>query len=102
MVSTPVTMNVSNELQNIVWPAPKKISATMNLSTEDLISESMVAEITKEIDREIFREVVTIEEKERYYRERDAQLRAENPALQEAWDNYQVMLRLIYEKGVNT
>ena len=91
-----------NDLQNIVWGSTTQISSTMNIGIEDLMAESMVAEITKEIDREIFRELVTVEEKERYYRERDAKQRAENPALQEAWDNYQVLLRLTNEKGVNT
>lgn len=77
-----------------------QISASPNI--EDLIAENLAAEIQKEIDREIVIELLTIEEKERYYRERDAKARAENPALQEAWDNYQVMLRLVFEKGLNT
>lgn len=66
------------------------------------MADCMASAIATEIDREIVRELLTIEEKERYYQERDAKARANNPALQEAWDQYQVMLRLSYEEGLNT
>jgi hypothetical protein len=72
------------------WPVPSTIGTA---TAEDDLSTMMALEIQKEIDMVILQEfeAASIIEKQ----QKEAALRDEYPALMEAWEEYQVKLKLI-------
>lgn len=93
--------NVAPQMQQINATWVKSTPSTMSNPFEEEMSKEMVRAIQEEIDREVVRSLIKQQEMEEYYQNRDAKLREANPALQQAWDDYQVMIRLLKE-GVNT